>query len=197
RAVRRVRRAGGRHRLGPGQVRRRPVHHPLLPAAGPRARFRGAMSRRLLIALVLAGCESAARPTVPPPDAGPLPVDARASDAAAAEPGPPAATTCPAAAPARQSANAAQVVFPIEIQAGGKPMRFGQEVMRKDGVAEKFTLFHAFVAEPFLLDARGGRIGAQLGDEQGRPLPYGLLLVAPEKATTLTLLAPAGSYAGL
>ena len=149
------------------------------------------------MALVLAGCESAARPTVPPPDAGPLPVDARASDAAPAEPGPPAATTCPAAAPARQSANAAQVVFPIEIQAGGKPMRFGQEVMRKDGVAEKFTLFHAFVAEPFLLDARGGRIAAQLGDEQGRPLPYGLLLVDPEKATALTLLAPAGSYAGL
>jgi hypothetical protein len=158
------------------------------------------MSHRLLIALLAASCESATHPAVPLADAGRAPMESQAPDARAPDTAmvdPPRATACPPPAPARQGPNGGEVVFPIELRAGGKPMRLGQEATRKDGVAEKFTLFHAFLAEPFLLEKGGGRVPAQLSDGQGRPLPYGLLLVDPEKVTSVALLAPPGSYAGL
>src|SRR5206468_11768901 len=83
------------------------------------------------------------------------------------------------------------------LRAGGKPLRLGQEVARNDGVREKFTLFHAFIAEPVLRDGAGRRVAAQLTDGHGKPLPYGLALLDAEAPAALALVAPAGHYAAL
>jgi hypothetical protein len=107
------------------------------------------------------------------------------------------ATVCPAAAPPRQADNDAEVTFPIEIRAGGKPLRLGQEVVRGDGAGERFTLFHAFLANPHLVDASGQRVPAQLTDGRGSPLPYGLMLLDGAKPAPLALVGPAGDYAAL
>jgi hypothetical protein len=156
--------------------------------------------RRVLIALAAAlGCSSVDPGRVPDDAAAPTP-DARgpAQDRVNRDTAEePSSATCPAATPAREAGNDGQVTFPVVFRAAGEPLRLGQELVRSDGVREKFSLVRVFLSQPVLIDGRGGRVPAQIVDGQGRPLPYGVLLVDPEKAPSLSLLAPAGRYTGL
>jgi hypothetical protein len=143
----------------------------------------------------------------PADDRAPAPDSSVAADTKAATPdagtpdlGPlqptPVLAECPEASPQRL-AGTVEVPLAVQILAAGQPARAGQEVLRADGVTVKLSLFHAFLADPWLLDASGRWVKAQLTDGHGTPLPYGLALIDLEKPASLGVAGPPGNYAGL
>jgi hypothetical protein len=172
----------------------------------------------LAVALMGAGCSGdgsprSGRAADAAPDRDPPPSNDAGADRGRREdlsppadtgdmPGPeagPSSPVCPPAAPARLATHTAELRLPVALHAAGKPLVLDREVVRSDGVAERLLLVRVFLAEPRLLRADGTRVAAQLLDPQGKPAPYGLVLLDAESpgSLMLTLAAPPGAYTGL
>jgi hypothetical protein len=99
--------------------------------------------------------------------------------------------------PVRLAAATGEVRLPVEVRAGGQPLRLGEEVIGPGGGRAKWATFRAFLAEPHLLQG-SRRVPAQFLVE-GRPAAHGQLLLDAETPESLVigLAAPPGDYTGL
>ncbi len=110
---------------------------------------------------------------------------------------PPDAATC--LSEAQVDPSAAITRFGIHFVAGTEPLLMGSERTLPNGATFKTTKARMYLSEVALIAENGERVAAELVDEGGDRLPYGLTLVDLERPESMNLhvQAPAGSYQGL
>lgn len=89
--------------------------------------------------------------------------------------------------------------FGVHFTAGTQVLQFDSEASFSNGVRFRPNKVRAFLSELKLINDRGETVAADLVDERGQRLPYGLTMLDLERPTSLgfQLRAPAGSYRAL
>lgn len=87
----------------------------------------------------------------------------------------------------------------VHFMAGAAPLHLGMELTSANGATFKTTKARMYLSRVALLGERGERVSAELVDEQGNRLPYGVTLVDLENPDSLNVYvqAPAGNYRGM
>lgn len=102
-------------------------------------------------------------------------------------------------APSPVPADAPVTRLGVHLVAGGAPLLPGREVALSSGARVTASKARLFVADVALVSDAGERVAAELVDEAGARLPYGLTLLDLERPESLglSLKAPAGRYRAL
>lgn len=89
--------------------------------------------------------------------------------------------------------------FGVHFMAGEAPLHLGTELTSANGATFKTTKARLYLSRVALLSEGGERVSAELVDEQGDRLPYGVTLVDLENPDSLNVYvqAPAGNYRGM
>ncbi|QRK11321.1 hypothetical protein JQX13_15325 [Archangium violaceum] len=89
--------------------------------------------------------------------------------------------------------------FGVHFRAGSAPLRMGTELSSANGATFKTSKARMYLSQVALLGEGGERVSAELVDEQGNRLPYGVTLVDLENPDSLNVYvqAPAGNYRGM
>lgn len=101
--------------------------------------------------------------------------------------------------PSSVDASAPITRFPVHFMAGSAPLLMGTELTSANGATFKTTKARFYVSQLALVRENGERVAAELVDEQGSQLPFGVSLVDLDRPDSLSLhlQAPAGTYRGL
>ena len=89
--------------------------------------------------------------------------------------------------------------FGVHFMAGSEPLVLGQELISANGATFKASKARFYLSQPVLISDDGQRVPAELVDEAGNRLSYGVTLLDLEhpEALSVYLQAPAGQYRGL
>ena len=87
----------------------------------------------------------------------------------------------------------------VHFMAGTEPLLMGSERASANGATFKTTKARMYLSEVALIGANGERVAAELVDEDGNRLPYGLTLIDLERPDSMNVhvQAPPGSYQGV